>query len=130
MLLRRHAEAAKSRKPTGNSAKSGSRRMRASQNGTPERITWPAQMAGIERKLRRDADACANRLDRLARRGPEVPARAEQVVLHPLAARPGVPELLRIERTLGSAGDLVERDAEMPAEQHRQHVAGHRLVAV
>src|SRR5436190_24014218 len=98
--------------PAENRAKPGSRRIHASQNGTLERITCFYQT-----NLRSDADTRANRLDRLARRGPEVPGRAEQVDLHPLAARPGVPELLRVERALGSTRDLVERNAEMPAEQ-------------
>jgi hypothetical protein len=61
-------------------------------------------------------DACPHRRDRIAGRGPKIPGRAEQVDLHRLAARPGVPELLRVERPLGGARQLVERDAEMPAE--------------
>ena len=44
-----------------------------------------------------------------------------------LAARPGVPEFLRVERAFRRSRDLVERNAEMPAQDHRQHVARHRV---
>ena len=40
---------------------------------------------------------------------------------------PRPPEFLRVERALRRARDFVERDAEMPAQDHRQHVARHRI---
>src|SRR5262249_27655504 len=84
--------------------------------------TMVCALAAAANQLRRDADARANSLDRLARGGPEIPLRAEQVDLHSLAACPGVPEFLRVERAFGGGRDLVELDAEVPAEDHRQHV--------
>src|SRR5215468_4417217 len=79
---------------------------------------------------RADADARTDLGQRPTRLGPEVPIWAKQVDLHLLAARPGVPELLRIERARGRAGHVEELDTEMPAEDHRQDMAGHGLLAV
>ena len=56
----------------------------------------------------------AHRLDGLDRGRPEIPVGCEQVLQRILAARPGVPELLRIERAMRGACGIVERDAEMP----------------
>src|SRR5713101_9799325 len=79
---------------------------------------------------RGEADTRPNRLDRLADCRPKVPLRAEQVDLHLLAAGPGMPEFRRVEGALYGARKLVERNAEVPAEDDRQDVAGHGLFAV
>src|SRR3954452_21992897 len=76
-----------------------------------------------------ETDVRPDAVDRLRGRRPEIPARPEQVDLHALAAGPGVPKFLRVEGALGGARQLVERNAQMPAENHRQNVARHGLAA-
>src|SRR5262245_42283574 len=105
MLQRRHAPPAKFRRV---------RRRRNETLSRPPR-SLPFHLRATTNHSRRDTDARAEPLDRLRRRRPEVPFWVKQVDLHRLAARPGVPELLRVERALGGAGDLNQLDAEMPA---------------
>ena len=63
-------------------------------------------------KADRQAQYLPARLELLLRRRPEIPGRVEQVDADTLAARPGVPELLRVERAFRCSRDFVERDAE------------------
>jgi hypothetical protein len=78
-----------------------------------------AATAAANRSVR-ETDVRPHAVDRLRGRCPEIPAGAEQVDLHALAAGPGVPKLLRVERALGGARQLVERNTQMPTENHRQ----------
>jgi dolichol-phosphate mannosyltransferase len=92
------------------------------------RLRW--RLRGERRVERRDRVGGAQLPQGDIGRAPEVPGGVEQVGRGGRPAIPGGPEAPGLVGAAEAAGQVGERDAEVPAEQDRDDLGGHRVVGV